>query len=42
MFKLYIDVSDIGLEAVLMQKDNQEKDWVIYYEAKTLLLAEKN
>jgi len=26
MFKLYIDVSDIGLEAVLMQKDNQEKD----------------
>ena len=42
MFKLYTDTSDIGLEAILMQEDNQGKDWVICYKAKTLLLAEKN
>src|SRR6266498_1280991 len=42
MFKLYTDASDVGLGAVLMQEDDQEKDRVICYEAKTLLLAEKN
>jgi len=42
MFKLYINASDIGLEAVLIQEDDQGKDWVICYKAKTLLLAEKN
>ncbi len=42
MFKLYINASDVRLEVVLMQEDNQGKDWVICYEAKTLLLAEKN
>ena len=42
MFKLYTDILDIGLEIVLMQKDDQEKDWVICYKAKTLLLAKKN
>ena len=42
MFKLYTDISNIRLKAVLMQEDNQEKDWVICYEAKTLLSAEKN
>ena len=42
MFKLYTDASDMGLEAVLMQEDEQEKDQVICYEAKTLLPAEKN
>jgi len=42
MFKLYTDASDVGLGAVLMQKDDQGKDRVICYEAKTLLLAEKN
>ena len=42
MFKLYIDALDAGLEAVLMQKDDQGKDRVIYYEAKTLLPVEKN
>ena len=42
MFKLYTDTSDVGLGVVLMQKDDQRKDRVIYYEAKTLLLAEKN
>ncbi len=42
MFKLYTDASDVGLGAVLMQEDDQEKDWVICYKAKTLLLAEKN
>ncbi len=26
MFKLYTDISDIRLEIVLMQKDDQEKD----------------
>ncbi len=33
---------DVDLEVVLMQEDNQEKDQVICYETKTLLLAEKN
>ena len=42
MFKLYTDASDVGLEAVLMQEDDQGKDWVICYKAKTLLPAEKN
>jgi len=42
IFKLYIDTLDIGLEAVLMQKDDQGKDQVICYKAKTLLLVEKN
>ena len=42
MFKLYTDALDIGLRAVLMQEDDQRKDRVICYEAKTLLPAEKN
>src|SRR6266498_1457352 len=42
MFKLYTDASDIGLGAVLMQEDDQGKDRVICYEAKTLLTVEKN
>ncbi len=42
MFNLYTDALDVGLRAVLMQEDDQEKDRVICYEAKTLLLAEKN
>ncbi len=42
MFKLYIDASDVRLKAVLMQENDQGKDQVIYYKAKTLLLAEKN
>src|SRR6266540_4309081 len=42
MFKLYTNASDVGLGAVLMQEDDQEKDRVICYEAKTLLPAEKN
>ncbi len=42
MFKLYTNISDGGLEAILMQKDDQGKDQVICYEAKTLSSAEKN
>ena len=42
MFKLYTDASDVVLGAVLMQEDDQEKDQVICYKVKTLLLAEKN
>ena len=42
MFKLYTDALDVGLGAVLMQEDDQGKDRVICYEAKTLLPAEKN
>ncbi len=42
IFKLYIDISNIGLEIILMQKDNQKRDQIIYYEAKTLLSIEKN
>ncbi len=42
MFKLYTDALDVGLGAVLMQEDDQGKDRVICYEAKTLLPAERN
>ena len=42
MFKLYTNALNVGLEIVLMQEDNQEKDRVICYEAKTLLPVEKN
>ena len=42
IFKLYTDASDVGLGVVLMQEDDQRKDRVICYEAKILLLAEKN
>ncbi len=42
IFKLYTNASDVGLEAVLMQEDDQRKDRVICYEAKTLLPVEKN
>src|SRR6266542_4018165 len=42
MFKLYTDASDVGLGAVLMQEDDQGKERVICYKAKTLLPAEKN
>ena len=42
MFKLYTNASDVGLGAVLMQEDDQGKDRVICYEAKTLLPAKKN
>ena len=42
MFKLYTNASDVGLGAVLIQEDDQEKDQVICYKAKTLLPAEKN
>src|SRR6266498_3124999 len=42
MFKLYTDASDVRLRVVLMQEDDQGKDQVICYEAKTLLPAEKN
>ncbi len=41
MFKLYTDASDVGLGTVLMQEDDQGKDQVICYKAKTLLPAEK-
>ena len=41
-FKLYIDASDMGLEAVLIQDDENEKERVIAYEAKTLNQNEKN
>ncbi len=42
IFKLYTNASDVGLGAVLMQEDDQGKDRVICYEAKTLLPVEKN
>ena len=42
MFKLYTDVSNVRLEVILMQEDDQGKDRVICYEAKILLPAEKN
>ncbi len=42
MFKLYTNALDVGLGAVLIQEDDQGKDRVICYEAKTLLPAEKN
>jgi len=42
MFKLYTNASDVELEVVLMQEDDQKKDRVICYEAKILLPVEKN
>jgi len=42
MSKLYTDASDVGLEVVLMQENDQGKDRVICYEAKILLPVEKN
>ncbi len=42
MFKLYTDALDEELGIVFMQEDDQGKDRVICYKAKTLLSAKKN
>ncbi len=42
MFKLYIDALDIELGVVLIQENDNRRDQVVYYEAKTLLFAKKN
>ena len=42
LFKLYIDTLDIRLKAILTQDDNNEKERVIVYEAKTLNWNEQN
>ncbi len=39
-FKLYTDASDIGLGAVLVQDDKEEKEKVIAYEARRLSASE--
>ena len=36
LFKLYIDAPDLGLGAVLVQDDKQERERVIAYNAKRL------
>ena len=41
-FKLYTDASDVGLGAILAQDDENNKEHVIAYEARTLNAAEKN
>ncbi len=41
-FKLYTDVSDIGLGAVLAQDDEKGKERVIAYKARRLSASEKN
>ena len=41
-FKLYTDASDTGLGAVLIQDDENGKERVIAYEARTLNQNEKN
>ena len=41
-FKLYTNASDIGLKAVLVQVDEQEKEWVIAYDVRRLNQAKRN
>ena len=41
-FKLYTDASDTGLEAVLVQDDEEGKEKVIAYEARRLSAPERN
>jgi len=41
-FKLYTDTSDIGLEVLLAQNDEEEKERVITYEARRLSVSERN
>ncbi len=41
-FKLYTNILDIGLRAVLTQDDKEEKKKVIAYEARRLSTLEKN
>ncbi len=42
IFKLYTDALDIRLGVVLMQENDQERDRMVCYEAKTLLPMKKN
>jgi len=37
-----MDALDVELRVVLIQEDNQKRDQIICYKAKTLLSAEKN
>src|SRR6266540_4095451 len=41
-FKLYTDTFDTGLEAVLVQDDEERKERIIVYEAKSLSAPERN
>ena len=41
-FKLYTDTSDISLEVVLVQDDDEGKERVIVYEARRLSVPERN
>ena len=41
-FYLYTDISDSGLGAILSQKDNKERKWVVAYASILLKSAEKN
>ncbi len=42
LFKLYTDISDTGLGAVLAQDDEKEKEKIIAYEARRLSAPERN
>jgi hypothetical protein len=40
-FILYIDASSFALEAILSQKDDQKREWVIAYASRTLRPPER-
>jgi len=42
MFKQYMNILDIRLEAIFIQKNDQKKNRIICYKVKTLIPIKKN